>query len=202
VLHVSTHHDLPEDTMQDLIAVAFPGTHRAAEVLEHAQTLDAQGVIDLADAVTVYRSDDGRLRLNRSLQPTSRQGAALGGLVGAILGGVLAAPFTAGGSAAIAAAAVGTSVLGIGTAGAALAGTDAADWKEQYGVPEDFVKEVGGMVQPGMSALFALVHSDATPTEIAKRFRGYGGTVLRTSLTASRAARLQDALSSSRGARA
>jgi hypothetical protein len=32
-----------EGTMQDLIAVGFPGTHRAAEVLRQMQSLDAKG---------------------------------------------------------------------------------------------------------------------------------------------------------------
>ena len=115
--------------MQDLIAVGFPGIHRAAEVLDRAQALDAEATIDLADAVAVYRADDGRLRVDRSVQPTSREGAALGGLMGALLGGVLAAPFTAGVSAAAAAAALGAGALGFGTVGAAVGSTDASEWK-------------------------------------------------------------------------
>ena len=52
--------------MQDLIAVGFSGSRRAAEVLRKLQSLDARGTIDLADAV--YRTEDGRLRVDRSVE--------------------------------------------------------------------------------------------------------------------------------------
>ena len=178
--------------MQDLIAVGFSGTHRAADVLRQVQSLDAKGTIDLADAVAVHRAEDGRLHIDSHVEATSKEGAALGSLVGAILGGVLAAPFTAGSSVAAAATALG--VLGFGTVGAAVGASDAAEWKTTYGVPEDFVEQVGGMVKPGNSALFAMVRSDEEPVAVARRFKGYGGTVLRTTLAPSTAARVQKML--------
>jgi uncharacterized membrane protein len=177
--------------MQDLIAVGFPGTHRAAEVLRQMQSLEARGTIDLEDAVAVYRTEDGRLRVDRSLGATSKEAATLGGLVGAILGAVLAAPLTAGASVAAAVTAVGVGALGVGTVGAVVGAIDATEWKAKYGVPEEFVQQVGGMVQPGTSAVFALVRSDEDPVAIARHFRGYGGTVLRTKLVHAKAARVQ-----------
>jgi uncharacterized membrane protein len=180
--------------MQDMIAVGFPGKHRAAEVLGQLQTLDAREKIDLTDAVAAYRTDDGRLRIDRNIEPTTKQGAALGGLIGAMLGGILAAPFTAGVSAAAAATAVGVSVLGVGSLGAAMGAEDAGDWKAKYGVPEEFVRQVGGMIQPGTSAVFALVSSDVDPVTIAKYFSGAGGTVLRTRLSTAKAERVQQTI--------
>ena len=186
--------------MQDLIAVGFSGTHRAAEVLRRMQSLDAKGAIDLADAVAVYRTEDGRLRIDRSVEATSKEGAALGGLVGAILGGALTAPLTAGASLAAAATAVGSGMLGLGSVGSVVGATDANEWKAKYGVPEAFVQQVGGMVQPGNSAVFAMVRSDEDPVAIARRFRGYGGTVLRTTLAPSKAARVQKTIAARKGA--
>jgi uncharacterized membrane protein len=183
--------------MQDLIAVGFPGTHRATEVLRRMQSLDARGAIDLADAVAVYRTEDGRLRVDRSVEATSKEGAALGGLVGAILGGVIAAPLTAGASVAAAAAAVGVGVLGFGSVGAVAGATDAAEWKAKYGVPEEFVQQVGGMVQPGHSAVFALARTTDSPV-VAERFRGYGGKVLRTTLPPEQTRKLQEMLAQQR----
>ena len=177
--------------MQDLIAVGFSGTQRAAEVLRKLQSLGAKGTIDLADAVAVYRTEDGRLRVDRSVEVTRKDGAALGALIGVMLGSVIAAPLTAGASVAAAATALGVGALSFGTAGAVAAGTDAADWKAKYGVPEEFVQQVGGMVQPGNSAVFAMVRSDEDPVAIARHFQGSGGTVLRTSLVSAKAARVQ-----------
>ena len=185
--------------MQDLIAVGFPGTHRAAEVLRQMQSLDAKGTIDLADAIAVYRTAGGHLRVDRSIEPTSKQGAALGGLVGAIVGGVIAAPLTAGASVAAAATMIGVGMLGVGSVGAGVGASDAWEWKATYGVPEDFVEQVGGMVQPGTSALFAMVRSE-DPVAIAKRFKGYGGTVLRTTLVSAKAARVQKTIAAREGA--
>src|SRR5688572_27797168 len=180
--------------MRDLIVVGFPGKHRAAEVLGQLQQMNEEWTIDLADAVAVYRTDDGRLRLDQSVQPTTAEGGAIGGLLGALLGGLLAAPFTAGASAAAAATAIGVSAFGLGSVGAVGGAIDADEWKQEYGVPEDFVQRVGGMVQPGTSGVFAQIRTEQDPVVLAKRFSGYGGTVLRTSLPPEKAARVQQTI--------
>jgi uncharacterized membrane protein len=110
-----------------------------------------------------------------------------------MLGALIAAPFTAGVSAALAATAIGAGALSLGTLGAAAGDTDATDWKDTYGVPDDFVKQVGGVLKPGDSALFAVIRS-MDPQAVAEKFRGYGGTVLRTTLSADQAAKVQRAI--------
>jgi uncharacterized membrane protein len=91
--------------------------------------------------------------------------------------------------AAAAALAVGGASLGA-TLGGVLAGTEAADWKEIYGISDEFVQDVGGMVQPGHSALFVLARA-YDPADVVERFTGYGGRVLRTTLSEEAAAKLQ-----------
>jgi uncharacterized membrane protein len=179
--------------MQELIAVGFEGTHRASEVLNQVQALDDYWTLSLRDGVAVYRTKNGKLRLDQSVQPTSRDGAAWGGLLGGMLGALLAAPFTAGVSVAAGAAAVGAGALALGVPGAVFGADDAETFKDVYGVPESFVKEVGGMVQPGQSAIFVLAEAKE-PEEIAERFRGYGGKVLRTTLATKQAEKLQELL--------
>ena len=183
--------------MQDLIVVGFDGKHRASEILGQLQTLDEDWTIDLDDAVAVYRTDDGKLRIDQSVQPTSKQGGAVGGLLGGLLGAIIAAPFTAGVSAAAAAAVVGVGALGFGSIGAVAGADDAADWKDDYGVPEDFVKQVGGVIRPGASAVFAVIRT-GDPVVVAERFRGYGGTVLRTTLTPQQADKVQQTIAAQR----
>jgi len=187
--------------MRDLIVVGFPGKHRAAEVLGQLQQMNEQWTINLDDAVAVYRTDDGRLRVDQSVQPTTAEGGAMGGLLGALLGGLLAAPFTMGVSAAATAAAVGAGAIGFGTIGAAMGSVDAEDWKNEYGVSEDFVRQVGGVVQPGTSAVFALIRTQEDPVVLAQRFSGYGGTVLRTSLPPAKAERVQQTIAARPAAR-
>jgi uncharacterized membrane protein len=179
--------------MSELIVVGFHGKHRAAEVLDELQQLNEDWMLDLEDGVAAYRRDNGKFRVEQSVNPTSREGAALGGSFGLMVGALLAAPFTAGDSAAAAAAAIGTSALATGTIGAALGDMDASDWKAQYGITDEFVRQIGGMIQPGDSAVFALLHS-ANPTIVAEHFARYGGKLLRTSLTPVAAARLPETL--------
>jgi uncharacterized membrane protein len=162
-------------------------------VLTQLQDLQDNWVLDLDDAVAAYRTDDGRLRIDASVNPTTKEGGAMGGVVGALLGALLAAPFTAGASAAVAATAIGAGAASAGAVGVAAGADDAADFKDTYGVSDTFVKEVGGMIAPGNSAVFAQIRS-ANPLVVADRFRGYGGTILRTTLSKDAAAKVQDTI--------
>jgi len=177
--------------MRNLIVVGFKGKHRASEVLGQLEELHEDWVLDLDDAVAAYRTDDGKLRIDQSVNPTTKEGGAMGGVIGAMLGALLAAPFTAGASAAIAATAIGASAVGAGALGAAAGADDAANFKDLYGVSDDFVKQVGGLIQPGDSAVFAEIRT-TDPQVVAQHFRGYGGTVIRTTLRPDEAARVQE----------
>jgi uncharacterized membrane protein len=185
--------------MPDLTVVGFQGTHRAAEVLNQVLDLNADWAADLhlEDAVAVYRTREGKLRVDESMQPTSKEGAGWGGAVGVLIGSLLALPFTGGASVAVAAAAVGASAVTLGVGGAMIGSDDAADDKAKYGISEDFVKQAGGMVQPGQSALFILGDSDK-PTKIAEHFRGYDGTILSTTLRPEQAKRVQQVIGADR----
>jgi uncharacterized membrane protein len=167
--------------MAELIVVGFKqDMHRASEVLNTLQEMNESWVVDLQDAVAVYRNYKGKLRVDQSYQLTTGQGAGWGGLFGGLIGAMLAAPFTAGASAAAGIIAAG-SLSGVAL-GATAGALDAASWKDDYGISEDFVDEVGTMVQPGDSAIFALLRT-IQPDLVEAQFRGYGGTILRTTLS-------------------
>ena len=176
--------------MAELVVVGFEGKHRAAEVLDQVEVLNDLSVIDLKDAVAVYRTDDGRLRFDRSVHPTTGEGAASGALLGGMIGALLLAPFTGGVSAAAAAGAMGIGATTFGLSGAAIGAGDAESFKEDFGISDELVKQVGGMVRPGQSAVFVLAHV-SDPKAVAEQFRGYGGTVLRTTLPPDAAARFE-----------
>jgi uncharacterized membrane protein len=178
---------------QNLIVVGFHGKHRASEVLSRLQELAYDWTLDLKDAVATYRTDDGRLRVDKSVQPTVKEGAGYAAVIAGVLGALITAPFTGGLSVAAAATKIGVGALTASTVGGALGADDAEKFKRDWGIPDEFVTEVGGMIQPGDSAVFAIV-SGATPERVAEQFRGSGGTILRTSLSPQVAARVQDTL--------
>jgi uncharacterized membrane protein len=55
------------------------------------------------------------------------------------------------------------------------------------------VRQVGGMIQPGDSAVFALLRA-SDPNAVASHFARYGGTILRTTLSPLAAARVQETI--------
>jgi uncharacterized membrane protein len=149
--------------MSTLIIVGFKkDMFRASKVLSELIDMNYDWTIDLDDAVAAYRDYNGKLRIDSSYRMTTGEGTALGGLLGSLIGLTLGA---------IAAAGV--------VADSAL---DAKWWRDDFGIPEDFVQDVGKLVQPGDSAIFALLRS-ADPTLAAAQFSGYGGVVLSSTLT-------------------
>src|SRR5262244_3252508 len=103
--------------MAELIVVGFKkDMYRAAEVLNTLQEMNDNWVVDLHDAVAVYRDYKGKLRVDQSYQAATGEGAGWGALVGAMLGALIAAPFTGGASIAGVLAAGSLSGAAVGAA--------------------------------------------------------------------------------------
>jgi uncharacterized membrane protein len=179
--------------MHDLIVVGFHNQYRAAEVLNELWRMNDDWVVDLDDAVAVYRDRNGKLRYQQSVAPTVREEAGWGALWGSLIGALLAAPFTVGASVAAAAAAVAAGAVVGGSVGVAGGALDATWWKEHFGISDNFVQEVSNLIGPDDSAIFAWIQS-ADPELLAQRFRGLGGRVLRTTLTPEQTAKLEAVL--------
>jgi len=181
--------------MAELIVVGFKkDMYRASEALNMLQDLNTSWMVDLSDAVAVYRDYQGKLRVDQSYQMTTGEGAGWGGLFGGLIGAMLAAPFTGGASAAAVLAAGSLSGVALGATFGAI---DAESWKEDYGISEDFVQRVSVMIQPGDSAIFVLART-INPNLVADAFKGYGGTVMRTTLNDEQRAKVEKTLQGAR----
>jgi uncharacterized membrane protein len=180
--------------MAELIVVGFKkDMYRASEVLNQLLALDDDWVVDLHDAVAVYRDYSGKLRVDQSYQMTTGEGAGWGGFWGLLIGATLAIPFTAGASAAAAAGALAAGAAGGAALGAGAGAIDAESWKDEFGIPDDFVQRVGVLIQPGDSAIYAILRV-GNPDIVADQFRGYGGTILRTTLSGDQQAKVERVL--------
>jgi len=183
--------------MSQLIVVGFKqDIFRASEVLNKLTAMDCDWVVDLEDAIAVYRDHNGKLRIDQSYQLTTGEGAGWGVFWGSLIGALIAVPFTAGASGAVAAGALAAGALGGGALGATGGALDASWWKEEFGIPEEFAKGIGGMIQPRDSAILALLRT-VDPVGLAEEFRGYGGTILQTTLTGEQSAKVQAILDGS-----
>ncbi len=179
--------------MAQLIVVGFKkDMYRASQILNQLLAMDDDWVVDLHDAVAAYRDYKDKLRVDHSYQMTTGEGAGWGGLMGSLIGLTLAIPFT-GGATARAVGALAAGALAGGALGAGTGALDATWWKDEFGIPDEFVKQIGAMVQPGDSAIFALLRT-ADPAFVADQFRGYGGTILSTTLSRSQQAKVEDVL--------
>ena len=166
--------------MADLVVVAYDGEDTADQVLNKLRQLQKEYLIDLEDAVVVVRDKNGKVRIKQAVPLVSLSavgGAAWGGLFGLLIGILFLNPLLGW----LTGAAMGA---GAGALSGALA---------DYGISDDFIKELGQTLQPGTSAIFMLVrrvNTDKALPELAK----FGGRILRTSLSNEQEARLKRAL--------
>ena len=157
--------------MSDLIAIAYPDQATAERVRGRLGEAIKAKIIELDDAVVVTRGDDGKVKLHQAGSPVG-VGAAGGALWGGLIGLIFLAPLLG--------MAVGAAA---GAAGGALA---------EYGVDDNFMKELGEKLTPGSAALILLVRS-MTADKILPNIQEQGH-VIQSSLSNEAEAHLNDAL--------
>jgi uncharacterized membrane protein len=79
--------------------------------------------------------------------------------------------------------------MAVGAATGALAGHLA-----DYGIDDKWIKDVAGAIPPGGSALFVMARS-TNQERVLPEMAKFGGTVIRTNLTAAQQQALEEALS-------
>ncbi|MGH6916290.1 MAG: DUF1269 domain-containing protein [Geminicoccaceae bacterium] len=166
--------------MADLICVAFDDPTTADRALTELTALQKEFLIELKDSCVVVRSPDGEVHLHQGM-PLVRAGALTGGTSGALWGTLIGLLFLN----PLAGLALGA---GVGAASGALAGK-----LSDYGIPDDFIKQLGSTIKPNSSALFLLVQK-VTADKVLPRMAAFKGHVLKTSLPDEREKRLREAL--------
>jgi len=147
--------------MSELIVFAFPSETGASEMDETIHQLKKEELMFLADAAVVIRKPDGKIKVK---QATNLVGAgAFGGAFwGMLIGFLFWMPWLG---------------LAIGAITGAITGK-----LSDYGINDDFIKEVGETIKPGGSAIFLLI-SKWTEDKALDRLKKFNATILRTSLS-------------------
>ncbi len=169
-----------ETIMADLVVLDFEGTETADTVLATLRSLKKQELIDLLDACVVVHPDDGDIQIKQSVNMTAlgaSSGLTSGALVGTLAGLLMLNP--------LAGMAVG------GLAGAAMGALGGS--LSDYGINDDFIRELGATLKPGTSALFVMV-AKATPDKVIAEIEQYNPRVLKTSLSQEQEDKLREAL--------
>lgn len=167
--------------MAELVVVGFEDPKEADRALAELTRLRKEYLIDLEDAVVVIRDHDGRLHMKQSVD-LLRAGTATGGLWGAAWGSLVGLLFLNPLIGLVSGAALGA---GAGALSATL--TD-------YGINDDFIRNLGKTLKPDTSALFILVRK-VQPEKVLGELSGFRGQVLRSSLSPEQEKQLQGALS-------
>lgn len=167
--------------MSELIVVAFDKPEDADHVLTKLARLKREHLIDLEDAVVAIRDPEGEVRIKQSISLV-RSGASFGALSGALWGALVGLLFL-------------NPLAGFVVGGAVGAGAGALSGSlSDYGINDDFIREVGNTLRPGTSGLFVLVRK-AQPEKVLAELSGFSGRILRSSLSPEQERRLQEALS-------
>jgi uncharacterized membrane protein len=157
--------------MSQLVVLGFDTEQQALDALKALRGLEKQGRIAFEDTAVVTHRTDGSFDVKNEASSATETGAA----VGAVIGGLVTFMFP------VAGIAVGAMVGG---------GIGALMDK---GVSGDFVKDVKAQLEPGKSALFALVKG-ADRTAALAVLREFHGEVIQTTLDEDAEQQIRDAL--------
>jgi uncharacterized membrane protein len=156
--------------MSDLVAIGYSSVDEAKQVAANAAEAQKAHLLDLDDMVVVERRGDGKVKLH---QPSAAGAGAVGGaLWGGLIGLIFFVPFFG-------------MALGAATGAAAGAMSD-------YGVDDNFMKELGAHLQPGQAAVIFLVRR-VTADKVLPQIK-IPGKVIQTSLDNETEQQLSEAL--------
>jgi uncharacterized membrane protein len=155
----------------NLVAVAYDDVNEAQEVMGTLGKLVKEHSLALDDAVIIERKGDGKIKLH---QPST---AGVGAAGGAVWGGLIGLLFL-------------NPLLGMAIGAATGAAAGAAS---DYGVDDNFMKELGEKLQPGNAAVLVLVR-ESTRDKVVPEVSKHGGHVIQSSLSNEQETALQEAL--------
>lgn len=157
--------------MAELIVIGYDTADKAEAARSELFGLSKEYLVEVGDAVIATRDADGKIKLNQMLNLWA-VGAAGGSLWGLLAGFLFFNPL-------------------LGAVGGAAAGAVAAALND-YGISDDFMRDVADVLQPGQAALFVLANR-VSSERVIERIARHGGKVLRTNLDRTQEDRLRAA---------
>ncbi|TKB67349.1 MAG: DUF1269 domain-containing protein [Nitrospira sp.] len=172
--------------MSQLVCIAFKDSSTADRVLNELRAMETDYILDLEDAVIVVRDLDGKVHLKQCVDVfggATTHGVSLGVLWGGLMGLLFMNPL---------AGLIGSLAGGAG-AGAVTTAASEFGLLSDYGIPDNFIKELGSTIKRGTSAIFLLIRS-VDEDKVLARISPHEGTILKTSLSKEHEEKLRTAL--------
>ncbi|UVT14963.1 MAG: DUF1269 domain-containing protein [Nitrospira sp.] len=172
--------------MSELVCIAFKDSGTADRVLNELRALETEYVLDLEDAVIVVRDMDGKVHLKQCVDVfggATTHGVAMGVLWGGLMGLLFMNPL----------AGLLGSIAGGAGGGAMTTAASEFGLLSDYGIPDNFIKDLGSTIKRGTSAIFLLIRS-VDQDKLLAGISNYEGTILKTSLSKEQEEKLRVAL--------
>ena len=156
--------------MTELVVIGYDNVETAEAARKKLFELSNDYYADVGDAVVAVSDADGKVSLHQMVNPWAL-GAMSGSAWGLLLGLLFLNP-----------------LLGLVTGAAAGALTGALS---DFGIRDDFMKDVAKPLAPGKAALFMMARN-VTSDRVISHLAELGGTVLRTNLDSTDEAKLRE----------
>ena len=157
--------------MSELIVIGYDTEAEADAARTELFGMAKEYLVDVADAVVARSDENGKIKLNQMVNLWT-MGASGGAFWGLLIGFLFMNPLLG---------------LAVGAGAGALGGA-----LSDYGINDDFMKEIAEVLQPGQAALFMMVRQHASD-RVIERLGEKGGRVIRTNLDTTKEAALRDA---------
>ena len=157
--------------MSELIVIGYDSEADAEAARTELFGMAKEYLVDVADAVVARADDNGKIKLNQMVNLWT-MGASGGAFWGLLIGFLFMNPLLG---------------LAVGAGAGALGGA-----LSDYGINDNFMKEVAEVLQPGQAALFMMVRQHVSD-RVIERLGEKGGRIIRTNLDTTKEAALRDA---------
>lgn len=158
--------------MSELIVIGYDNANKAESARSELMGMAKEYLVDVADAVVATADDNGKIKLNQMVNLWT-MGVSGGAFWGLLVGLIFLNP-----------------LLGLVTGAAA--GTLAGALSD-YGINDNFMKEVAEVLQPNQAALFIMARK-TTSERVLERLAKHGGRIIRTNLDRSQENQVRSAL--------
>jgi len=145
--------------MSHILAITFDDENQGMAVLQSLKHLQTQEILKLDDAAVIVKDAEGKVQVKNLTESNVKGGAAIGGFIGLLIGGLL---FPVAG-------------IALGLAGGALIGKSLGN-----GVDKKFVKDIQESLKPGNSAILFIVSQENVGVLI-NALEPYNGKIFQSS---------------------
>jgi uncharacterized membrane protein len=161
-----------EAKMSHILVITFDDENQAASVLQSLKDLQNKDLLSLRDAAIIVKDKKGKVEVNNLVEKNVKSGAAVGGFLGLVVGGLL---FPVAG-------------IALGALGGALVGKTLGE-----GVDKKFVSDVRDSLTPGSSAILFIISNENVGMLISA-LRPYNGKIFQSSFDSAEEEELRKAL--------